>query len=97
MRLVVSYQETDGFTFSCERTVPVEYVSIDDFLLDTRIALIEYLTKGGSDKFHGVELCDLHEIYDEQGTLPYDDCIKQHGVIHYMIDPTVQTVDDWFA
>lgn len=34
MKLVVVYTDTDGYTYSCQRCIPVDYVSAENFLVE---------------------------------------------------------------
>lgn len=43
MRLIVSYTDTDGYTYSCQNTVPVEYESAEQLLLDISLWVSLYL------------------------------------------------------
>lgn len=46
MRFVLKYTISDGCTFSCEETLPVEYTSKDAFLTDLEKAAFKYISTG---------------------------------------------------
>lgn len=43
MRLIVSYSHGDGFTYSCQSDIPVEYESAEQLLVDIEDAVVRYL------------------------------------------------------
>lgn len=80
-RLVVEYQNSDGYTFSCTVTVPVEYSSLADFRNDFEIAAIKAYTNQ-QEEFH-------------VGKYKFPIWSAVENGEYY--EPSIQTLDQWFA
>jgi hypothetical protein len=88
MRLVMIYIVSDGFTFNCTETVPIEYESAEAALVKFEELLIE--TKSGS----------CAGTYPARGKFVFADKDFNCDDFYYMIDkytlPEFLTVDEWF-
>lgn len=82
MRLVIQYTHGDGYTWSCENTVPVVYESAEDFAVD-----FEHWCKEFKDhsSLYGMNFAG-------QEFTPAD--FFEDGEYY---PPGIMTVDDWFA
>jgi hypothetical protein len=85
MRLVVTYEVGDGCTYSCTRTLPIEYKSVDDLLIDLDdhckklLAANNWKERQALEYFKGIHIPSL---FEEDGE-------------YYL--PTVRTLEEWFA
>lgn len=80
MRLVVIYYEGDGFTYSCQNTVPVEYESAEALAVDLEEAC---------KKAHHARVISF-QLADQQW---FHSCFFEDD--RYFA-PEILTVDEWF-
>jgi hypothetical protein len=80
VRFIIQYQNTDGYTFFCTETRPVEYSSIPEFLNDFELAAIKAYTQ------------DLDTISVGRYTFPINAGIEDG---EYYAPQTI-TLDEWF-
>ena len=88
MRLIVSYQVTDGCTYSADIVVPVVYESAEAFLVDFENAVKSAKEKYASFSLGGQEF-DSYRFVE----ISFDRGSKKEEI--YL--PDVYTVDEWFA
>lgn len=80
-RIVVEYQNTDGFTFSCTTSVPVEYSSMEEFKRDFELAAIKAYVDQKSEFIVGKYKFPIQAAVDD-------------GEYY---EPSILTLDQWFA
>lgn len=85
MRLVIEYQVGDGYTYSCDVTVPVVYESAEAFIVDFEKFCKDIHAKG----YEGYS----SNGYKFAGTTWYPDNFFEDGVYYA---PKISTVDEWF-
>lgn len=84
MRLVIKYQDTDGCTFWCTNTFPVEYESAERLLVDIEHNVLEWkISEYDSEK--STMMIGTLELY--LGHFLEDDDF---------VPPSIYTVDEWF-
>lgn len=108
-KIVISYNVSDGCTYSCTVTEAVSYESVEAVYVELFDAIKETLTqadvwKGQSNiSFNGksFELNDFYELMDKglekhfQGS--NDMVYNPHTKRYYLISmPEIQTLEDWF-
>lgn len=85
MKLVIDYEQTDGYTYSCRCTLPVEYVSQADLMVDFEEAIrVAYQDENWELQFAGHRFNVMAFFYREAGHLKY-------------CSPEILTIDEWFA
>lgn len=82
MKLILIYQETDGYTYSCDIPIPFEYESKEKFVFD----LLE--------KFNQ-EFWDTQEWRDEYKTCVIFGCTFSKFDFD-IIEHNILTIDEWF-
>jgi hypothetical protein len=84
VRLIIEWEDTDGATYSCRRSVPVSYDSAEAFAVDFEAACKanQQTRRPGIDtfKFGG---------QDFWGPMFFED--------GEFVMPSINTVDEWFA
>lgn len=102
MRLILEYENSDGYTFSCTNTIPVVYESAEKFLVDLMdLALKAIEAKGdGEFKIAGHTFSGAH-FYHYVNAEDLDHRHLKYVMIssdHYLpVNPSVYTVDEWFV
>ncbi len=104
MRLVLQYVQTDGYTYSCVRTLPVDYESAEALMLDLLAEARAAAAEGRGMKFLGQSFStshfceqldpednDLYEAIAEPGRF------KAANVWWMEVQPDIYTLDEWFA
>lgn len=84
MRIVMIYNVTDGYTFTCTETVPIEYESTESAIVDFEAILLKTKMENlRNDVFTFAGECfhvsDFYYMQDKYNL------------------PEFMTVDDWFA
>lgn len=86
MRLIMLYENTDGYTYSFDCTTPIEYDSEEALAVDFEDAIKKAFSRGDSRLiFCGIEfqVTNFFEVYSMNPTYDY-------------IEPTIKTLDGWF-
>jgi hypothetical protein len=108
MQLVLRYGVSDGFTYFCRETLPVEYDSAEALLCDLMDAARTAVLNGSSSfEFLGHSFSEcFHEFIDtRRGASRVEDAKSQPwtkvveiGGKHYIVhEPDVFTIDEWFG
>ena len=84
MQLVLEYQQSDGYTYSCTNTLPVEYESVEALAVDLEAAMRKAHDECEGDiTFAGHQLDVGSFFYNTDEGLQYD-------------DPRIFTIAEWF-
>jgi hypothetical protein len=86
-RFVLEYQQSDGCTYSCTNTLPVQYSSGEALLVDLETAM----RKGVDDQVSEVKFAG-YDFYPPD--FFYVDTRTQATVFS---GPKILTIDEWFA
>lgn len=89
MRLIIKYQISDGCTYSCDETIPVEYESAEAFA-------VEFEEACKAARVEGACLKELHFAGHSWDCA----CFFYSSGNKYTLDtyspPEILTVDEWF-
>ena len=84
MQLVLEHQVSDGFTYSCTSTLPIEYESAEALAVDFEAAVrLAYRNENWDLTFAG-HLFNIMSFFD-----------RVEGNLHYQA-PHIWTIDEWF-
>ena len=84
MKLVLEYQQSDGCTYSCTNTLPIEYESAEGLSVDIEAAMRKaHADCKGDITFAGHVLDVGSFFYHTDAGLQYD-------------EPRIFTIDEWF-
>jgi hypothetical protein len=111
MRLIIEYDVTDGCTFSCTNTFPLEYESAEQLLVDIEHNVAEYVIWNAQrekefdfvigDADFATKYVELVKKYPYTSpTMQIKDRIL--WLSHFLEDgvfvpPYIYTVDEWFS
>lgn len=82
MKLILLYQSTDGYTYSCDLAIPFEYESKEKFVFDL------------FEKFNQ-EYWDAQEWAEQYKTCEIFDCTFNKYDFE-QIEHKILTIDEWF-
>lgn len=104
MRLVLQFQHTDGYTFWCTTTLPVNYDSPEALLVDFMAAAEGGLGNSGSFQFLETPF-RASDFYEHLGDAPDrnlarqiepDGALRLNGMRYLPTPPDIFTLDEWF-
>ena len=81
MRLVLEYTESDGYTWQCNTTLPVEYESAEALAVDFEEAMRKAKDNNSSDVEIAGHTFDYGAFFEGE----------------FYCEPTILTIDEWFA
>ena len=84
MRLIIEYQVGDGYTYSCDVTVPVVYESAEAFIVDFEKFCKDINDAGTGNSLYGDPFVGQDWIVGD---------FFEDGVY---CPPRISTVDEWF-
>ncbi len=101
MRLILRYDSSDGCTYSCTTTFPVEYESAEALLLDFLEAAKQAILGDNYEFTFLGETFDPSQVYSRFDPAQYPrltGVTLEHGKRLYLeCPPEVMTLDEYFA
>lgn len=106
MKLVVMYESTDGYTYSCINTIPMEYESAEALLVDLEQKANEYIADMKAYSLIGAKCKTIQEKVEAYTNTPYPIGNKYMvgGLMatpfvyeDKFVAPQIYTVDEWFS
>ena len=103
MRLILQFEQSDGYTYSCTNTYPVEYESAEALLVHLMDEALAALRERRSmNKIAGLEFSAdfFYELVSEDRAARADKSsgyVLANDYLYLPVPPDIFTIDEWFA